>query len=1280
MTPTVRLRSPMPCIPPARAPDLIGAQRASFHRLTQHRIHPEARYPRGLQRELGALFPMMSHDGAALVELLKYTIGRPCNGATECLLRGITYSAPVSITLRVTSRTPSTDGTWHVRHARTHLVYIGNMPMMSSRGSFIVHGTERALIMDQRKSAGLFLTSNIDHHSHTCGVRVTPHRGTWLELSLHDCAVLLRINCTNNMPVTLLLKGLGARNYALPSMFTPIVVIAPCIDGIIATVDMSDAVGEVLHFSLRRGLTTMAHRLGRWPGSPSQRTLSIDEAEVVNQFSLSSDACIAGRTVTKGALLSHRLLARARVGVRAYIDAVNRCHHGAYMHHMYRTLRMDRTVDPHDARACIAGNMGTTRHVHPTAAHRTFQGLMEDSRTYCLSARGRSQINARTGRHPRDGGDTLDYRDIAHAVKLLVNTARRSDSPDDVDDMRNRRTRDVCSALRDALRPALLSMERRIRCHAALHMPDDLTHILCTHAITHRAFDALTCTNLSQPLDQTNPLAEVTHKRRVSIVAGSATGARHAPIGARDVHATHYGRLCPVETPEGQNIGLIASLAAHARIDAHGTMHAPYIAAGTAATRCRERYISPQEEEGAMSAPSAIEPHTRRRSIMARLGRKVIMAHPSAISFVDAAHDMPVSSATATIPFLEHNDACRALMGSNMERQAVPCVIPRRPRVHTGMELAVALHAGVAIRARHAGRVAYVDPLHIAIVPRGDTPGSTHTYRLARNARTNQGTVADHRPKVTPGAYVEAGDVIADGAACDAGELALGQDVLVAFMPWEGYNYEDSVAVSEALQRSGAYFSVHIDEVSVALCGDETCSTTQSRCIPGITQAQRYRLDERGVVKVGARVYPGDIIVGRISPRTAPMAAYEERLLRAVLGPCAPAHRDVSVRATPCQAGTVVSTRVAPSAEPLAPSELPGQSAGEQCMLRLLQRQARAAGSNAATLDIYRLLQHGACDTYAAQHHHQPSNIDQHHACTYTSTARTLKVAIAYRLNLQSGDKVSGRHGNKGVVSKVVTAEDMPYMKDGRIIDVILNPLGVPSRMNVGQLLETHLGLISMALEVRARTVAFSSQRCVDAAMHDVLYHCRMFHTGHLIYTEASMSFRTVSPAFNGPCEATIRRMAKVSVSQGARFQHGLHRRHQAILYDGRTGMPFDRPVTVGYMYYLKLNHLVRHKVHSRSTGPYSAVTEQPLGGKARMGGQRVGEMEVWALEAHGAAITLHEMLTVKSDDVGGRRRVSEHTARAVRPLCYGTPESISLLVSELRALCIDVATEPRQA
>ncbi|CUX76584.1 DNA-directed RNA polymerase subunit beta [Candidatus Tremblaya princeps] len=1240
---------------------------------------------------LFSMFPMMSHDGSALIELVKYTIGKPCTPDAECLRCGLTYSAPLTLTLKITSRTPSNDGTWNVRYARSHQVYLGDMPIMTRKGSFIVRGTERTHLVAQSRTPGLFfvpyLTYYRDDTHAVCSLRIIPHRGTWLDLAIQDGAVLFRLNAGASMPATILLKGFGASTDAIACMLTPRAGLAISPGCASIAIEKSDIAFDVQHFSTRLGHARFARRLAKWRGSLAVLPLHIEDADVVNQFELASTACLGGRTIASGTLLSQRVMSMARADRESYMAILNRCHHGAYLRHIGRTLSMDRTVDPHDARACIAGNIGKMRHLDPAEAHSIFQGIMENESAYCLTPCGRNQLNARTGRHLSTGGDTLDARDIALSVKLLINAARRKERPDDVDDMSNRKARDACDALCDALRPAFLGLERRLRSYAANSRPGEAIAILLgMHAVTHQAYDELTNSRLAQPLDQTNPLAEVTHKRRVAIMAGSNSCPRRAPLEARDVHATHYGRLCPVETPEGQNIGLIASLAACARIDAQGTILAPYVTTRRNAARALARYISPQEEVGAMSAPSAIVPHTRSRAIMARIGHGVAMVLPSEVRLVDGANEMPLSAATATIPFLEHNDACRALMGSNMQRQAVPCCYPRQPRVHTGMEQAVAQHAMVAIRARYAGRVAYVDPLHIAIVPICENQGHASTYRLARNARTNQGTQADHRPTVIPGAYVEAGEVIADGPACAGGVLALGRDVLVAFMPWEGYNYEDSVAVSEALLRNGAYTSIHLDEVSVDIDGDDGCGTVLSRCVPGITTAQRERLDERGIVRVGSRVFPGDILVGITSPRHACIAQKGNSLLRTALATSEQAHRDSSIRATQGMTGTVVYARIEPCNQPDVHDDLPGQCAGEQSLLLRLQHGARATCQWASARDPYSWLSINslAAAPYAREQHAAPKAGEQQ----YDKATRTIKVAIASRIDLQPGDKVSGRHGNKGVVSKVVPMEDMPYMKNGRSVDVIVNPLGVPSRMNVGQLLETHIGLATIALEARANTA--ERLLCSDSAYHDAMCHGLMACDGRCYPASSAadgelapghgVTLCTLCPAFDGPSEAEIRSMALAAATQGVRFKHGLHRRHQAILYDGRTGTQYDRPVTVGYMYYLKLNHLARNKVHSRSTGPYSSVTEQPLGGKARQGGQRVGEMEVWALEAHGAAFTLQEMLTIKSDDLGGRRRVHDHIAQDVRPVCYGTPESIGLLVRELRALCVDVDAEPSPA
>ncbi len=1276
-----------PYAPSLLYPDLLGVQRSAFQRLTQHSTHPSARYPYGLQRMLFSMFPMMSHDGAALIELVKYTIGKPCSTDAECVRGGLTYSAPLTITLKITSRTPSNDGTWHVRYSRSHQVYLGDMPIMTRKGSFIVRGNELTHLVLQSRTTGLFFVPDFTYYrddtNAVCRLRIVPQRGTWLDLAIQDGAVLFRLNAGASMPATILLKGFGASTDAIAGIFSQRsgMDISPGCASI--AIEKSDIAFDVQHLSTRLGHARLTRRLTKCRGSLAGRPVQIDDSDVVNKFVLASEACFGGRTIARGTLLSQRVMSMARADRESYIAVFNLCHHGAYLRHIARTLRMDRTVDPHDARACIVGNLGQMRHLDPASAHSIFQGIMENDSSYCLSPSGRNQLNARTGRHLSTGGNTLDVRDIALSVKLLINAARRNERPDDADDMRNRKARDACDALCDALRPSFLGLERRLRSHATNSRPGEAIAILLgLHAVTHQAYDELTNSRLAQPLDQTNPLSEVTHKRRVAIIAGSNSGQRRAPLEARDVHASHYGRLCPVETPEGQNIGLIASLAACARIDAQGTILAPYVATRQNAARALARYISPQEEVGAMSAPSSIVPHNRRRTIMARIGHGVTMVHPSEIILVDGANEMPLSAATATIPFLEHNDACRALMGSNMQRQAVPCCSPRQPRVLTGMEQAVAQHAMVAVRARYAGRVAYVDPLHIAIVPICENQGHASTYRLARKARTNQGTQANHRPTVIPGDFVQAGDVIADGPACDGGVLALGRDVLVAFMPWEGYNYEDSVAVSEGLLRNGAYTSMHLDQVSVDLDCDEGCGTVLSRCVPGITTAQRDRLDERGIVRVGSRVYPGDILVGKTSPRYAGMAPKGNSLLRTALATSEQAHRDSSIRATQGMTGTVVYARIEPCNPSDVSDDLPGQCAGEQSLLLSIQHGARATCQWASARDPYLWLSRNslAAAPYAREQHAAPkAGLHQ-----YDKATRTIKVAIASRIDLQPGDKVSGRHGNKGVVSKVVPMEDMPYMKNGRSVDVIVNPLGVPSRMNVGQLLETHLGLATIALEARANTA--ERLLCSDSAYHDALCHGLMACDGRCYpaCTAADgeqalghgVTLCTLCPAFDGPSEAEIRSMAMAAATQGVRFKHGLHRRHQAILYDGRTGTQYDRPVTVGYMYYLKLNHLAKNKVHSRSTGPYSSVTQQPLGGKARMGGQRVGEMEVWALEAHGAAFTLQEMLTIKSDDLGGRRRVHDHIAQDVRPLCYGTPESIGLLVKELRSLCVDVVAE----
>jgi DNA-directed RNA polymerase subunit beta len=1345
-------------------PYLLTMQKDSYVAFLQKDVPPQKRKPEGLQAAFISAFPIVSHNGFVEMKYIEYNMAKPAFDTRECQQRGLTYASAVRAKLQmiIYDRETSTSQSKVVREIKEQEVYMGEVPLMTDYGSFIVNGTERVIVSQLHRSPGVFFEHD-KGKTHSSGkllfsARIIPYRGSWLDFEFDPKDILyFRVDRRRKMPVTILLKAIGLSpeqilaNFFVNDRFklmdagAQMEFVADRLRGEIARFDITDKSGAVIVEKDKR----ITARHTRQLETSGTTHVSVPEDFLVGRVLAKNivDGDTGEIVAKANDEITDALLKKLRVAGVKEIDCLytNELDMGAYIS---TTLASDETADELAARVAIYRMMRPGEPPTEDAVQALFNRLFYNEDTYDLSRVGRMKFNARVGRPEATGRMVLSNDDILDVVKILVELRNGRGEVDDIDHLGNRRVRCVGELAENQYRSGLARIEKAVKerlgqAETEALMPHDLINSKPISAALKEFFGA---SQLSQFMDQTNPLSEITHKRRVSALGPGGLTRERAGFEVRDVHPTHYGRVCPIETPEGPNIGLINSLALYAQLNEYGFLETPYRRVIDSKVTDQIDYLSAIEEGKYVIAQANAGLDASGKLIdelvSARESGESVLTSPERIQYMDVAPTQIVSVAASLVPFLEHDDANRALMGANMQRQAVPVLRPEKAFVGTGVERVSAVDSGTVVTAKRGGVVDYIDTNRIVIrVNDAETVAGevgVDIYNLIKYQRSNQNTNIHQRPIVKRGDLVAGGDVIADGASTDLGELALGQNMLVAFMPWNGYNFEDSILISERVIAEDRYTSIHIEELVVMARDTKLGSEEITRDIPNLSEQQLARLDESGIVYIGAEVNPGDVLVGKVTPKGETTLTPEEKLLRAIFGEKASDVKDTSLRVDQGTNGTVIDVQVFTRegiprdkrAQQIIDDELKRFRLDLNDQLRIVEGDAFAriekllvgkpanGGPNKLPkgtaidaaylqgLDRYhwfdiRPADDGVSDQLESiknsleQTRHSFDLLFEEKRKKLTQgdelpagVLKMVKVYLAVKRRLQPGDKMAGRHGNKGVVSKVVPVEDMPYMADGTPCDIVLNPLGVPSRMNVGQVLEVHLGWAAKGIGQRIGDMLQREAKMAELRKFlDELYNKSGGKTEQL----AAMSDEQVlemagnlaqgvpfaTPVFDGAAEEEIRAMMHLAYPDEIAKAKGLNAtRTQATLHDGRTGDAFERDVTVGYMHVLKLHHLVDDKMHARSTGPYSLVTQQPLGGKAQFGGQRFGEMEVWALEAYGASYVLQEMLTVKSDDVNGRTKVYESIVKGEHAIEAGMPESFNVLVKEIRSLGIDIELE----
>ena len=1343
-------------------PYLLTMQKESYVAFLQKDVPAAKRKPEGLQAAFLSAFPIVSHNGFVEMKFLEFNIGRPPFDTRECQQRGLTYAAAVRARLQMIIYDRESPGTKTVKEIKEQEVYMGEVPLMTDYGSFIVNGTERVIVSQLHRSPGVFFEHD-KGKTHSSGkllfsARIIPYRGSWLDFEFDPKDVLFfRVDRRRKMPVTILLKAIGLNpeqilanffvfdSFRLMDAGAQLEFVADRLRGEVARFDITDKSGAVVVEKDKR--ITARHTRAMDESGTTHITVPEDflvgRMVATNIVDPDTGEIIARANEELTEALLKKLRAAGIKDLRCLY--INELDEGAYIS---QTLTSDETADQTAARVAIYRMMRPGEPPTEDAVEALFNRLFYNPDTYDLSRVGRMKFNARVGRDIPEGSMTLSNEDILDVVKILVELRNGRGDVDDIDHLGNRRVRCVGELAENQYRSGLARIEKAVKerlgqAETEALMPHDLINSKPISAALKEFFGA---SQLSQFMDQTNPLSEITHKRRVSALGPGGLTRERAGFEVRDVHPTHYGRVCPIETPEGPNIGLINSLALYAQLNEYGFLETPYRRVADGKVTTQIDYLSAIEEGKYViaQANASLDPAGRLTDelVSARENGESVLTSPERIQYMDVAPTQIVSVAASLVPFLEHDDANRALMGANMQRQAVPILRPEKALVGTGVERVAAKDSGTVVAARRGGVVDYVDTNRIVIrVNDNETVAGevgVDIYNLIKYQRSNQNTNIHQRPIVRRGDKVAVEDIIADGASTDIGELALGQNMLVAFMPWNGYNFEDSILISERVIAEDRYTSIHIEELVVMARDTKLGSEEITRDIPNLSEQQLARLDESGIVYVGAEVGAGDVLVGKVTPKGETTLTPEEKLLRAIFGEKASDVKDTSLRVDQGTMGTVIDVQVFTRegiqrdkrAQQIIDDELKRFRLDLNDQLRIVEADAfdrieklldgRVANGGPKKLakgtaidkaylaDIERFHWFDirpADDEIANQLESIKNSLEQtRHSFDLAfeekrkkltqgdelpaGVLKMVKVYLAVKRRLQPGDKMAGRHGNKGVVSKVVPVEDMPYMTDGTPADIVLNPLGVPSRMNVGQVLEVHLGWAGKGIGQRIGDMLQQHSAVSELRKFlDELYNKSGGKTERLdelsdsdvieMSQNLSKGVPFATPVFDGAAEEEIRSMLMLAYPDDIAKAKGLTAtRTQATLHDGRTGDAFERPVTVGYMHVLKLHHLVDDKMHARSTGPYSLVTQQPLGGKAQFGGQRFGEMEVWALEAYGAAYVLQEMLTVKSDDVNGRTKVYESIVKGEHAIEAGMPESFNVLVKEIRSLGIDIELE----
>ena len=1356
-------------------PYLLATQIDSYRQFLQLDKTPAKRAATGLHAAFNSVFPMESYSGSAGLEYVSYRLGEPVFDEAECRIRGTTYSAPLRVTVRLVIYDKETKART-VKDVKEQEVYMGELPLMTDNGTFIINGTERVIVSQLHRSPGVFF----DHDkgkTHSSGkllytARVIPYRGSWLDFEFDPKDNLyVRIDRRRKLPATILFRALGYDNEQMLEMFHDTSAITLKDEGAELTLVPDRLRGETAAFDIADSKGKLIVEEGRRVTARHIKLLNeagVDSVTVPDDYLLGK---VLARNIVdeetgemiaeaNAELIPELLEALRGAGIKQFdVLYTNEIDNGPYIS---TTLNVDSSTNKLEALVEIYRMMRPGEPPTKDSAETLFDNLFFNPERYDLSAVGRMKFNRRLGREDVIGAPILyDHAyysskkkdeaaqalveqygagsDILDVAKEIISIRNGTGQTDDIDHLGNRRIRSVGEMSENAFRTGLVRVERAVRERLALAeseglMPQDLINAKPVAAAVKEFFGS---SQLSQFMDQNNPLSEVTHKRRVSALGPGGLTRERAGFEVRDVHPTHYGRICPIETPEGPNIGLINSLAVYARTNEYGFLETPYRKIVDGKVTADIEYLSAIEEGRYVIAQANAELDDKRSFVndlvSCRYANEFTLMTPDKIQYMDVSPRQIVSVAAALIPFLEHDDANRALMGSNMQRQAVPCLRADKPLVGTGIERKVAIDSGVAITARRGGVVDKVDASRIVIRVNDDetVPGEpgVDIYNLIKYQRSNQNTCINQRPLVNPGDVLARGDVVADGPSTDLGELALGQNMLVAFMPWNGYNFEDSILVSERMVEEDRFTSIHIEELTCVARETKLGTEEITEDIPNVNEAALRKLDQAGIVHIGAEVKGGDILVGKVTPKGETQLTPEEKLLRAIFGEKASDVKDTSLRVPPSIEGTVIDVRVftregvEKDSRALAIEEDELAQVREDLndqlrifeedvfarLRKLLMGKTADAGPKklkkgskitAAYLDELEREQwfdirlsgeeaQSQLEAAAKQVEAQRVEFDKRFTNKKTKITagdelapgvlKMVKVYMAVKRRMQPGDKMAGRHGNKGVISQIVPVEDMPFSEDGTPVDIVLNPLGVPSRMNIGQVLETHLGWAAKGVGLKIGEMLKQQQaigelrdfigKVYDAGEGVQQVDMKEFSDEEVLRLAKNLSggVPTATPVFDGAAEKEIQALLKLA---------GLPETGQCTLFDGRTGEAFQRPVTVGYMYMLKLNHLVDDKMHARSTGPYSLVTQQPLGGKAQFGGQRFGEMEVWALEAYGAAYTLQEMLTVKSDDTTGRTRMYKNIVDGNHQMEAGMPESFNVLVKEIKSLGLNVELE----
>ncbi len=1330
-------------------PYLLAIQMDSYRKFLQRDVAAGERADQGLQAAFNSIFPIVSYSGNAALEYVEYRLGEPVFDVKECQLRGATYAAPLRVKLRLVIYDKETKYK-SVKDIKEQEVYLGEIPLMTDNGTFVINGTERVIVSQLHRSPGVFFEHD-KGKTHSSGkllfsARVIPYRGSWLDFEFDPKDILyVRIDRRRKLPATVLLRALGYSVEQILEMFFETEEIQIGKKGFSVRLVPKRLRGEMLEFDINIGGKVLVEA-GRRITARHIRELEkagVENLEVPAEFLIgkalardivdgkSGEIIASANDEITEELLEKMRAARIKEFQTIYTNDLD---HGPYISD---TLRVDQSSNRLEALVEIYRVMRPGEPPTKESAENLFQNLFFSEERYDLSPVGRMKFNRRVGREEITGPGTLDNEDIVAVMKVLIDIRNGNGVVDDIDHLGNRRVRSVGEMAENQFRVGLVRVERAVRERLSVAESEELVpqSLINAKPVSAAVKEFFGSSQLSQFMDQNNPLSEVTHKRRISALGPGGLTRERAGFEVRDVHTTHYGRVCPIETPEGPNIGLINSLAVYARTNEYGFLETPYRRVVDGQVTDEVDYLSAIDEADYViaQANAALDENNRFADelVTCRHRNEFTMTTPDRVQYMDVSPKQIVSVAASLIPFLEHDDANRALMGSNMQRQAVPTLRADKPLVGTGMEREVAIDSGVTVVARRGGEINSVDAGRIVVRVNDDetVPGEpgVDIYNLTKYTRSNQNTCINQRPLVKQGDRVARGDVLADGPSTDMGELALGQNLLVAFMPWNGYNFEDSILLSERLVQEDRFTSIHIEELT-CVARDTKLGSEEITCdIPNVGEGVLSKLDESGIVYVGAEVKPSDILVGKVTPKSETQLTPEEKLLRAIFGEKASDVKDTSLRVPAGMNGTVIDVQVFTRdgvekdarAQAIEEAELDRFRQDLKDQLRIVEEDSYARmesmllGKVAAggpgklksgsriTKDYLAGLPHdkwfeirlkndAANDQLEAigeQLQSLRKELDERFEEKKQKLAqgddlapgvlKMVKVYLAVKRRIQPGDKMAGRHGNKGVISTIVPVEDMPHLEDGTPVDIVLNPLGVPSRMNVGQVLETHLGWaargvglkIGELLERQAKVAEL--RKFLDKVYNgsgrkedlDSLSDAEILELAGNLKEGVPMA----TPVFDGASEEEIKAMLKLA---------DLPESGQTMLYDGRTGELFDRPVTVGYMYMLKLNHLVDDKMHARSTGPYSLVTQQPLGGKAQFGGQRFGEMEVWALEAYGAAYTLQEMLTVKSDDVAGRTKMYKNIVDGDHHMEAGMPESFNVLLKEIRALGIDIELE----